>query len=88
MNARARFMALAGDRPYIGQNDGAPDRDSPERPVCDREKSVETLERIAIKRNHKVVSLDRVNPPYINYLEQIHSTCWNCQAIPTGPDLL
>jgi len=35
-----------------------------------------------------MVSCDRVNPLYINELEQIHTFMRNCEAIPPEGDLL
>jgi len=46
------------------------------------------LERITITRNHFMVSCDRVNPLYINEIEQIHTFRRNREAIPHEGDLL
>jgi len=46
------------------------------------------LERITITRNHFMVSGDRVNPLYINEIEQIHTFRRNREAIPPEGDLL
>jgi len=50
--------------------------------------ALEMSERITIARNHFMVSGDRVNPLYINRIEQIHITLRNREAIPQSDDLL
>ena len=46
------------------------------------------LERITISRNRSAVPADRVNPLYINKIEQIHILPRNREAIPRKDDLL
>ena len=46
------------------------------------------LERITITRNCSTVPGDRVNPLYINKIEQIHILPRNREAIPQKDDLL
>jgi hypothetical protein len=45
------------------------------------------LERITIARNHFMVPGNRVNPLYINKIEQIHILQRNREAIPLKDDL-
>jgi hypothetical protein len=54
----------------------------------DEEGRAGSLERITITRNRSTVPGDRVNPLYINRIEQIHILLRNREAIPQKDDLL